>query len=75
MSDERHRLSSAPFVVAASILALDAPAMTDLHTPLSLGPLHLQNRIFLAPLTRSRADEGHVPNDLMAQYYSQRASA
>lgn len=48
--------------------------MSDLFTPLPLGPLALPNRIFLAPLTRSRADEGHVPNDLMAQYYSQRAT-
>ncbi len=48
--------------------------MTDLFTPLQLGPLTLQNRIFLAPLTRCRADEGHVPNALMAEYYAQRAS-
>lgn len=48
--------------------------MTDLFTPISFGTLHLQNRIFMAPLTRSRADDGHVPNALMAQYYAQRAS-
>lgn len=29
----------------------------------------------MAPLTRSRAEAGHVPGDLMAEYYSQRASA
>ena len=29
----------------------------------------------MAPLTRCRADEGRVPNALMAEYYSQRASA
>ena len=45
-----------------------------LFTPLKLGTLTLPNRILLAPLTRTRADAGHIPNDLMAEYYSQRAS-
>ena len=45
-----------------------------LFTPLKLGTLTLPNRILLAPLTRTRADAGHMPNDLMAEYYSQRAS-
>ncbi len=48
--------------------------MTDLLTPLHLGQLTLQNRIFLAPLTRCRASEGHIPNKLMADYYAQRAT-
>ena len=42
---------------------------------MTLGPLALPNRIFMAPLTRCRASEGHVPNGLNAEYYSQRASA
>ncbi len=29
----------------------------------------------MAPLTRARADEGHVPNDMMAKHYSDRAGA
>ncbi|NHA14190.1 alkene reductase [Thioalkalivibrio sp. XN279] len=45
-----------------------------LFQPCHLGPLALQNRIVLAPLTRSRA-EGNVPNALMAEYYGQRNSA
>jgi len=45
-----------------------------LFSPASLGPLKLQNRLVMAPLTRSRAI-GNVPNALMAQYYAQRASA
>jgi N-ethylmaleimide reductase len=49
--------------------------MTDLFTPLRLGPLQLPNRVLLAPLTRCRAEEGHVPGPLMATYYAQRASA
>lgn len=49
--------------------------MTDLFTPLQMGALSLANRILMAPLTRARAGESRMPNDLMAQYYAQRASA
>jgi N-ethylmaleimide reductase len=49
--------------------------LTNLFTPLNLGALALPNRIFMAPLTRCRASEGHIPNDLNAEYYSQRAAA
>lgn len=40
-----------------------------------LGPIELNNRIVMAPLTRSRAGEGDTPRDLNAEYYEQRASA
>jgi N-ethylmaleimide reductase len=46
-----------------------------LSTPLHAGALTLPNRIVMAPLTRCRADADHNPTDLMAEYYSQRASA
>ena len=49
--------------------------MTDLFDPITLGAITLQNRIIMAPLTRSRAGESRLPNDLMAEYYAQRASA
>src|SRR5438874_573869 len=50
--------------------------MTTLFDPLKVGALELPNRIIMAPLTRARADgEGRVPNDLMVEYYKQRASA
>ncbi|MGV8843298.1 MAG: alkene reductase [Pseudomonas sp.] len=49
--------------------------MTTLFDPITLGALQLPNRIIMAPLTRCRADEGRVPNALMAEYYVQRASA
>ncbi|WP_327438771.1 alkene reductase [Pseudomonas donghuensis] len=49
--------------------------MTTLFDPITLGDLKLPNRIIMAPLTRCRADEGRVPNALMAEYYVQRASA
>ena len=47
---------------------------STLFTPISLGRLHLKNRIVLSPLTRSRAI-GNVPNELMAEYYRLRAGA
>ena len=49
--------------------------MTSLFDPLKLGALTVPNRIFMAPLTRCRADAEHIPNALMAEYYAQRASA
>lgn len=48
----------------------------DLFSPCLLGPLALPNRIVMAPMTRCRTDQpGNIPNDLMARYYAQRASA
>lgn len=49
--------------------------MNPLFSPLKMGALTVPNRIFMAPLTRCRADDAHVPRDLMAAYYAQRASA
>jgi 2,4-dienoyl-CoA reductase-like NADH-dependent reductase (Old Yellow Enzyme family) len=50
--------------------------MPTLFDPLTLGDLHLPNRVVMAPLTRLRAvSPVGVPNDLMAQYYVQRATA
>ncbi|NNE25289.1 MAG: alkene reductase [Saprospiraceae bacterium] len=40
----------------------------------NLRGLQLKNRLVMAPLTRSRAID-NIPNDLMAEYYSQRAGA
>lgn len=40
-----------------------------------LHDLTLSNRVVMAPLTRSRAGVNRIPNALMAEYYSQRASA
>ena len=49
--------------------------MTSLFDPLKAGAFNLKNRIVLSPLTRCRSSAGRVPNDLMRQYYAQRASA
>ena len=50
--------------------------MPRLLDPVTIGDLRLPNRMIMAPLTRSRADNpGRVPNTLMRDYYVQRASA
>ena len=38
-----------------------------LFNSLQVGALNIPNRILLAPLTRTRADAGHLPNALMAE--------
>lgn len=48
---------------------------SSLLSPIKLGAVNLKNRVVMAPLTRNRAGEGNVPQDLNAQYYKQRATA
>jgi N-ethylmaleimide reductase len=43
--------------------------------PVTIGDLRLQNRIVMAPLTRSRSNDDGVPPDFAADYYAQRADA
>lgn len=49
--------------------------MSTLFDPIQVGRLTCPNRIWMAPLTRGRGTRDHVPTDLMATYYSQRAAA
>ena len=49
--------------------------MSNLMNELLLTTMTLPNRVIMAPLTRCRADNNHVPTALMAEYYAQRASA
>lgn len=49
--------------------------MNQLFTSVRVGRLTLPNRLIMAPMTRSRADDAGVPTDLVATYYAQRASA
>ena len=49
--------------------------LAHLLSPLDLHGLSLPNRVVMAPLTRARAGVTRVPNDLMQEYYIQRASA
>jgi N-ethylmaleimide reductase len=46
-----------------------------LFTPAKVGRIELQNRVVMAPMTRGRANSDGTPNDLMAEYYEQRATA
>ena len=47
-----------------------------LFESLRLGAIEVNNRIFMAPLTRNRANhEGDVPTEMNARYYEQRATA
>ena len=47
--------------------------MNTLFDPIRIGDIELATRICMAPLTRNRASPGQLPNDLMRQYYEQRA--
>ncbi|KAK3307344.1 uncharacterized protein B0T15DRAFT_174375 [Chaetomium strumarium] len=50
-------------------------ANSRLFQPLKLTPqITLAHRMAMAPLTRFRADDDHVPTPLMATYYAQRGS-
>ena len=50
-------------------------SLFPLFEPLRVGAMEVPNRLLMAPLTRCRAEEGHVPGQLMAEYYAQRATA
>jgi NADPH2 dehydrogenase len=62
LNDHHHRV----FVSMAT--------MSKLFQPIKVGDIHLQHRAILAPLTRNRADDQHVPLPHVAEYYGQRAS-
>ncbi|KAI8580119.1 hypothetical protein K450DRAFT_238239 [Umbelopsis ramanniana AG] len=47
---------------------------SNLFQPIKLGNIVLKHRVAMAPLTRFRADDAHVPTDLAKTYYEQRAS-
>src|ERR1051325_11410879 len=49
--------------------------MTTLFDPLRVGEIELDNRIVMAPMTRSLADDADVQPSYVAEYYRQRASA
>jgi N-ethylmaleimide reductase len=47
----------------------------QLFEPTTLGSLPLPNRVVMAPMTRCRTERDGIPNDLMAEFYAQRAGA
>jgi N-ethylmaleimide reductase len=68
----------AAHVTAHASVAVKEPAARarePLFEPYRLGPTNLNNRFVMAPMTRSRAVDGNVPNPLAETYYRQRAGA
>ncbi|KIW30410.1 uncharacterized protein PV07_06154 [Cladophialophora immunda] len=49
-------------------------APSRLFSPFKIGNLELKHRVVMAPLTRFRNDENHIPLPFVADYYAQRAS-
>lgn len=47
--------------------------MDKIFTPFKLGQLTLNNRLVMAPMTRSRAEYDGTPADIAVEYYAQRA--
>ncbi|MFP5019702.1 alkene reductase [Pseudonocardia phyllosphaerae] len=52
-------------------LSADSPLLE----PETVGDWSLRNRVWMAPLTRNRADADGTPNELQATYYAQRTGA
>ena len=42
--------------------------MNSLFSPGKLGHIEINNRIIMAPLTRTRCDKGHIPSHIMAEH-------
>ncbi|GAA2565528.1 alkene reductase [Pseudonocardia hydrocarbonoxydans] len=51
------------------------PSDSPILQPVTAGALEAKNRLWMAPLTRNRADADGTPNDLSVEYYRQRAEA
>ncbi len=50
--------------------------MSKLFQKTNLKNLDLHNRVVMAPMTRARTSQpGNIPNEMMAKYYTQRATA
>ncbi|EPQ52977.1 NADH flavin oxidoreductase/NADH oxidase [Gloeophyllum trabeum ATCC 11539] len=53
---------------------MSSASSSNLFQPIQVGNVKLAHRVALAPLTRFRADENHVPFDFVPEYYAQRGS-
>jgi N-ethylmaleimide reductase len=62
-----------PGVYCDVTFTFDADAA--LLKPIQIGDTAAKNRLFMAPLTRSRAQEDGTPSELAVEYYTQRAAA
>ncbi|KAL7924424.1 hypothetical protein ACQKWADRAFT_331384 [Trichoderma austrokoningii] len=52
----------------------DVTTPSRLFSPFKIGNMEIKHRIVMAPLTRYRNDENHVPLPFVADYYAERAS-
>lgn len=48
--------------------------VAKLFQPISVGNMKLSHRVVMAPLTRFRASDAHIPTEMMADMYAQRAN-
>ena len=53
---------------------MSSSATPALFSPIQVGDMKLAHRVVLAPLTRFRNDDAHVPTALGLEYYTQRSS-
>jgi N-ethylmaleimide reductase len=63
------------WIMETTSIAVEEAKGYKLFTPVKLGALSLSHRVVMAPLTRMRTTKDNIPNDLMAEYYSQRATS
>ena len=63
------------FIINYAYLLMTTTNVPHLLSSFDLKGLSLDNRVVMAPLTRSRAGAERMPNALMAEYYAQRAGA
>src|ERR1700691_6292509 len=47
----------------------------DVFSPIRVGRYELPSRIVMAPMARARSGDDRAPTPMVAEYYSQRASA
>jgi NADPH2 dehydrogenase len=53
---------------------MSTSSIPKLFQPIRVGTANLQHRVVLAPMTRMRANAGHVHGPLAVEYYKQRTS-
>src|SRR6185295_7990427 len=66
-----------PWAAAISVYSPAEKTMAEINllSPGRIDGFETRNRLFMAPMTRCRANAGAVPSDLAVEYYSQRATA
>lgn len=69
--EEYHRISG---MIASKMTHERMEYLMKLFSNCHLGGIEIKNRVVMAPMTRSRA-VGNLANDLMVEYYRQRAGA